>query len=82
MKRVEYILERHGLPLSETDQLEDPAFIMEIMESREELEEASSQEDVNALIAANQGWSRLFQLGSFTTNKNVQQRKSRRHYRS
>jgi molecular chaperone HscB len=61
MKRVEYILECNGMPLDETDQLEDPMFIMEIMEEREALEDADSQEDVQAILNRNQGPSfRLF----------------------
>jgi molecular chaperone HscB len=38
--RVEYILQRNNVPVSETDTLEDAAFLSEIMDAREALEDA------------------------------------------
>ncbi|KAJ7038195.1 hypothetical protein C8F04DRAFT_1089875 [Mycena alexandri] len=41
LPRAEYILEQHGLPISEHDQLDDMEFIAEIMQARESIDEAS-----------------------------------------
>lgn len=41
--------------MEEADSLTDPVLLMEVMEAREELEEASSEEEVEAVRAANKG---------------------------
>ncbi|TDL28438.1 Co-chaperone Hsc20 [Rickenella mellea] len=46
LQRANYILAQQGLSESETDRLGDTELIMEVMEAREELEEATSGEAV------------------------------------
>lgn len=54
--RAEYILQEQGIDLAESEQtLEDPELLMEIMESREALDEATSQEQVNLIVSQTQG---------------------------
>jgi len=58
--RAEYILQQQGVDLAESEQtLEDPGLLMEIMESREALDEATSQEQVDVVVSETQG---LFNL--------------------
>lgn len=47
----------HGYPTEESDSLTDPDLLMEVLEAREELEEAESAEQVDALREANHGTS-------------------------
>lgn len=56
MPRAEYILGLNGIELAEEDQLEDMELISEIMEVREELEDATS-EQVAEIADRNQGMS-------------------------
>jgi DnaJ-domain-containing protein 1 len=58
--RAEYILSRNDIHPSETEHLDDPAFIMEIMDAREELEQASSREEVEPIAADVQGMAPHF----------------------
>lgn len=60
---MEYILSQHDLETNETDALEDPELIMDVMEARENLELAASREEVGALQAENQGISHYFYFG-------------------
>ena len=54
--RAEHILREQGIDLAESEKtLEDPELLMEIMESREALDEATSQEQVDVLVSATQG---------------------------
>ena len=54
--RAEYILQGQGIDLAESEQtLEDPELLMEIMESREALDEAISQEQVDVIVSETQG---------------------------
>jgi molecular chaperone HscB len=54
--RAEYILREQGIDLSESEQtLEDPELLMGIMESREALDEATSQEQVDLIVSQTQG---------------------------
>lgn len=55
LRRVEYILRREGLGTQETDSVEDMAFLAEVLEMREELENAESQEVVDSLRGDNNG---------------------------
>ena len=56
MLRVEHILREQGIDLAESEQtLEDPVLLMQIMESREALDEATSQEQVDAIVSETQG---------------------------
>jgi len=58
--RAEYILQQQGVDLAESEQtLEDPELLMEIMESREALDEATLQEQVDVIVSETQG---LFNL--------------------
>lgn len=54
--RVEHILREQGIDLSESEQtLENPELLMQIMESREALDEATSQERVDIVVSETQG---------------------------
>ena len=54
--RAEYILRGQGIDLAESEQtLEDPELLMEIMESREALDEATSQDQVDLIVSQTQG---------------------------
>lgn len=55
LSRAQYILRNHGLEVSEADQVEDPVLLMEILESREALEEAQTQSDADAIREENAG---------------------------
>jgi hypothetical protein len=52
---VEYILSQHNLQTNESDPLDDPELIMDVMEARETLEQASSRDQVDAVQTENQG---------------------------
>lgn len=53
--RAEYILAAQGIHEDETDTLEDPEFIMEVMDIRQEIEDASDNETVTRLRTQNKG---------------------------
>jgi len=54
--RAEHILREQGIDLAESEQtLEDPELLMEIMESREALDEATSQEQIDLIVSKTQG---------------------------
>ena len=54
LARAHYLLERHHAPeVSESDSLEDPELLMEVMELRERLEEAESEEEAAEVRADN-----------------------------
>lgn len=53
MLRAQYILTLEGFPPSETDKLTDSEFITGIMETREQLEEAATSEEVERIRAKN-----------------------------
>ncbi|WVF73085.1 Fe-S protein assembly co-chaperone HscB [Kwoniella sp. CBS 6097] len=53
LKRADYILSLHSRETEETDKLDDPMMLAEILEAREELEEASSQEEIDRIRADN-----------------------------
>lgn len=55
LRRVEYILEREGFGLEESDSMEDPLLLMETMESQEEIQGAESREEVEQVRAVNAG---------------------------
>ena len=56
MLRAEHILREQGVDLAESEQtLEDPMLLMQIMESREALDEATSQEQVDIIVSKTQG---------------------------
>ncbi|CDH53775.1 iron-sulfur cluster co-chaperone proteinmitochondrial [Lichtheimia corymbifera JMRC:FSU:9682] len=46
LARAKYLLELQGVEVGESDSLEDPALLMEVMEIREELDEATTEEEV------------------------------------
>ncbi|SPO30100.1 related to Co-chaperone protein HscB, mitochondrial precursor [Ustilago trichophora] len=54
LPRAHYLLERHNAPeVSESDSLEDPELLMEVMELRERLEEAENEEEAAEVRADN-----------------------------
>ena len=53
LTRIQYILEREGVKITETDQTDDTELISEIMEAREALEEAASDEDTQLIRQRN-----------------------------
>lgn len=54
LPRAHYLLQRLGATdVSESDSLEDPELLMEVMELREQLEEAQSEDEAAAVRAAN-----------------------------
>jgi len=55
LPRAEYILSQNDMPLSEHDQVTDTAFMMEIMDSREAIDDAEERTEVMNLMDENDG---------------------------
>ena len=55
LRRAEYILVHEGFGREETDKLEDMELLMEVMEAREGLASAESEEEVAMIRSENQG---------------------------
>lgn len=55
LSRAQYILEQHGHQVNEGDSLSDPTLLMDVMEFREELEEVTSEADLEPLKKRNDG---------------------------
>ena len=55
VSRGEYLLSLRGVRIEEQDKMEDPALLMEILEVREALEEAISEEEVQQIRQQNRG---------------------------
>lgn len=55
LRRVEYILEHEGFGRQETDSLDNPMLLMEILEMREQLESAEAPEEVEKIRSENAG---------------------------
>ncbi|GAN02645.1 co-chaperone Hsc20 [Mucor ambiguus] len=53
LSRAQYLLKEQGIQVNEGDSLSDPELLMEVMEFREELEEAQSEADIKPLKARN-----------------------------
>lgn len=51
--RAEYIMRLEDIHISETESLDDPGLITEVMEAREELDSAESREEVDRIQAEN-----------------------------
>ena len=60
--RAQYILTMNGHPPSETDKLSDQAFILEVMDARERMEDAATREEVDTILDENRG-----QINTFAT---------------
>lgn len=57
LDRAHYILSLHGVKESETERLEDDELIIQVMEARQEVDEASSIEELNKVKKINRGKS-------------------------
>lgn len=55
LDRAQYILSLHGVEESETEKLQDEEFIMQVMEARQEVEEASSPAEIDRIKEINKG---------------------------
>ena len=53
--RAEYILQLKGIEIGESDNIDDPALIMEIMDAREGLDNAETQSEVEEIREENAG---------------------------
>nr|GAT44191.1 predicted protein [Mycena chlorophos] len=53
LRRAEYLLGQHGLGISETDQLEHAELIMEVMETRESIDDAGDPDTVTQIMDEN-----------------------------
>ncbi|KAF7306929.1 hypothetical protein MIND_00485500 [Mycena indigotica] len=53
LRRAEYILEQNGFPISETDQVDDVELIMDVMQTRESIEEASNNQILSEIMDIN-----------------------------
>lgn len=65
VSRVQYILGQEGVEvLEETDKLDDKQFIMEVMEAREEIEDATDEEQMTEIRDTNKRMSSICRLTS------------------
>lgn len=55
VKRGEYLLELRGVRIEEQDKMEDPELLMEILEIREALADAQTEEEVQQIRSDNAG---------------------------
>ncbi|CAM0141470.1 unnamed protein product [Umbelopsis sp. WA50703] len=55
LARAQYMLALNGVEVSESESLEDPELLMEVMEVREQMEEAETEEDIEKLRLDNEG---------------------------
>lgn len=55
LSRANYMLEVLGAPIHETESLNEPELLMEVMEARELLEEAQTDDEVQDLKNVNDG---------------------------
>lgn len=53
LARAQYMLALNGVEISESESLEDPELLMEVMEIREQMEEAESEDDIEKLKVEN-----------------------------
>ncbi|SAM00118.1 hypothetical protein [Absidia glauca] len=53
LARAHYMLGQHGMEVNEAESLHNPVLLMDVMEVREELEEAETEEDVERIKQAN-----------------------------
>ncbi|KIY71630.1 Co-chaperone Hsc20 [Cylindrobasidium torrendii FP15055 ss-10] len=54
LSRLNYLLELNGVALEATDKLEDEAFLMKILSLRDDIDEATEREDVEATLGETQ----------------------------
>lgn len=50
------MLALNGVEVSESESLEDPELLMEVMEVREQMEDCETEEDIEKLRLDNEGW--------------------------
>ncbi|KAG2186946.1 hypothetical protein INT44_003174 [Umbelopsis vinacea] len=53
LARAQYMLALNGVEVAESESLEDPELLMEVMEIREQMEEAETEEDIKKLKQEN-----------------------------
>ena len=61
LSRAQYLISQHlEIPNEEGEMVEDETLISEILNSREEIEDAEGEEELNRILKDNQGESRTF----------------------
>ncbi|ESK86656.1 hypothetical protein Moror_9717 [Moniliophthora roreri MCA 2997] len=77
LSRIEYILDLNGIPMSETDKVEDMEFLGDIMTAREEIQTAESRDEVAHVIQENQDKieETMEEIGQLVENKEWQKAK-------
>lgn len=55
LARAQYMLALNGVEVAESESLEDPELLMEVMEIREQMEEAETEDDIKKLKQENSG---------------------------
>lgn len=71
LSRIHYILSQHNLGILETDQLEDPHLITEVIETREALEDASTESEVEDIKKDVAGLCMTFVVPTWVTDDYV-----------
>lgn len=78
LSRAEYILELNQLPMSESDQVNDLAFVSHVMDARETIEDGEDESEIMTLAKENDGVCVLRK--TCRDSNNIIQRGSRRQF--
>jgi molecular chaperone HscB len=78
LARAQYMLALNGVEVAESESLEDPELLMEVMEIREQMEEAETEDDIKKLKQENSGkfGTGLLAFSTFLTNHSMALRKN------
>ncbi|CAG8465229.1 4204_t:CDS:2 [Ambispora gerdemannii] len=71
LARAQYMLRLNGILVTESESIEDPELLMQVMEARERLEEATSEEEVKIITEENEEISQAFQNNDLDTAKEL-----------